>query len=153
MRASTSLVFLTRLKAMSEHKASCACGGLVITCQGEPVAVVQCHCKDCKKRTGSVFGVGIYYSMDKVDIRGVSQRYIRTGLSGAPIEEFFCPVCASTLYWKTERHPGGLGISYGCVEGLDLPPVRTVFEQDRCSWVQQLDIPTFIRGRDSAQVN
>ncbi|MAK60944.1 MAG: aldehyde-activating protein [Ponticaulis sp.] len=137
---------------MSEYRASCACGGLKIDCQGDPQAVVQCHCRDCKKRTGSPFGVGIYYALDDVDIQGVSQRYIREAASGAPVEEFFCPTCASTVYWTTERHPGGLGISYGCVEGMDLPPVRTVFEQDRCSWVQQLDIPTFIRGRDSLQV-
>lgn len=137
---------------MNKYHASCACGKLTIACEGEPQAVVQCHCKDCKKRTGSPFGVGVYYSTDKVDIRGVSQRYIRKGLSGAPVDEYFCPNCASTVYWMTERHPGGLGISYGCVDGMDLPPIRTVFEQDRCSWVQQLDIDTFIRGRDSVQV-
>ncbi|MAP96399.1 MAG: aldehyde-activating protein [Ponticaulis sp.] len=137
---------------MSEYKASCSCGRLKIDCTGEPQAVVQCHCTDCKKRTGSAFGVGLYYDLDKVEIQGVSQRFVRKGLSGADFIQFHCPTCATTLYWQTERHPDGVGIAYGCFEDMDLPPVRTVFEQDRCSWVQQLDIPTFIRGRDSLQV-
>lgn len=137
---------------MTHYKASCACGGLQIDCAGEPTGVVQCHCKDCKKRTGAPFGVGVYFSKENVDIRGVSQRYIRKALSGADFIQFHCPTCATTLYWQTDRHPDGIGIAYGCFEGMNRPPDRTVFEQDRCGWVQQLDIPTFIRGRDSVQV-
>lgn len=114
--------------------------------------MVQCHCEACKKRSGSAYGVGVYYGQSRVAIKGVSKRYIRRGDSGAPIEEFFCPTCATTLYWTTERHPGGLGISYGAFDGMGLKPVRTVYEQGRCSWVEPLDVPTFERGRDSKQV-
>lgn len=137
---------------MIRYTAACACGGLQVDCQGEPQAVVQCHCTDCKKRTGAPFGVGVYYSRADVDIRGASRRFVRKALSGADFIQFHCPVCASTVYWHTERHPDGIGIAFGCFEGMDLPPVRAVFEQDRCSWVEPLNVPTFIHGRDSEQV-
>jgi hypothetical protein len=40
--------------------AHCSCGALRVEVAGEPDAVVACHCGQCQRRTGSVFGVGAF---------------------------------------------------------------------------------------------
>tara|TARA_X000000950_G_scaffold282148_1_gene380333 strand:+ start:31626 stop:31973 length:348 start_codon:yes stop_codon:yes gene_type:complete len=114
---------------------------------------VQCHCTDCQKRSGSAFGLGAYYSRSAVTIAGVSRRFIRKAASGADFIQFFCPNCATTLYWTTERHPDGMGVAVGAFDDLaDTKPVRSVFENNRCAWLEPLKIPTFKKGRDSEQI-
>ena len=135
------------------HTASCGCGQLKARCDGAPDSIVQCHCADCKKRSGSAFGLGAYYQGEAVTITGVSQRYIRKAASGADFIQFFCPNCATTLYWTTERHPSGIGIAVGAFNDLpDTKPVRSVFDNNRCAWLEPLKIPTFRKGRDSEQI-
>lgn len=138
---------------MSSHSASCSCGRLSVRCDGPPDSLVQCHCADCKKRTGSAFGIGAYYPRERVSIHVVSQCFVRKAASGADFIQYFCPQCATTLYWHTERHPGGIGLAVGAFDDLyDTRPVRAVFDENRCAWLTPLGIPTFVRGRDSEQV-
>ncbi len=135
------------------YTASCSCGGLKARCNGTPDSIVQCHCRDCQKKSGSAFGLGAYYPSNRVGISGVSQRFVRKAASGADFIQYFCPNCATTLYWTTARHPEGIGVAVGAFDDLpDTRPVRAVFDETRCSWLTPLGIPTFTRGRDSEQV-
>ena len=38
---------------MTMRVASCSCGQLRLTCEGEPVRISICHCLECQKRTGN----------------------------------------------------------------------------------------------------
>ncbi len=55
---------------MTSRIASCSCGQLRATCQGEPVRISICHCLECQKRTGSVFAVQARYPRESVTIVG-----------------------------------------------------------------------------------
>ena len=35
---------------MEKRTATCRCGQLQVTCEGEPVRVSVCHCLDCQRR-------------------------------------------------------------------------------------------------------
>lgn len=138
---------------MTTYRASCECGKLVATCQGAPGSIVQCHCMDCQKKTGSAFGLGAYFERSAVQITGVSTRFIRNAMEGRKFTQHFCSSCGTTLFWMTERHVGGIGIAVGCFDDLpDTKPVRSVFDVSRCIWLEPLDVPTFVKGRDSEQV-
>jgi len=50
--------------------ARCCCGELEINVSGEPTKHGICHCDNCKKRTGSAFGISVYFS--KGNMSGVS---------------------------------------------------------------------------------
>ena len=41
---------------MTTRTATCSCGQLRLACEGEPVRISICHCLECQKRTGSIFG-------------------------------------------------------------------------------------------------
>jgi hypothetical protein len=40
---------------MSLRKGSCLCGEVQVTVQGDPEAVVLCHCSDCSKNAGAPY--------------------------------------------------------------------------------------------------
>ena len=39
---------------MNTRRASCSCGQLQLTIEGEPSRIAMCHCLECQRRTGAV---------------------------------------------------------------------------------------------------
>jgi hypothetical protein len=98
--------------------AACDCGRLRATCEGEPVRVSVCHCLECQKRTGSVFGVSARYPKEKVKAEGPSRQYTRIADSGFKVTFDFCPSCGTTVHWHRGREGWGPSDSEGlCVLG------------------------------------
>ncbi|WP_273243145.1 GFA family protein [Hyphomonas atlantica corrig.] len=118
-------------------EAQCACGQLVVilTVDVTP-AVVACHCTACQRRSGSPFGVGAYYPRALLSFSGDSRAWTRQADSGGAFTTHFCPVCGSSVYWTTEKHPDAVGIAVGAIADPHFPaPVRSVWEETRHDWV------------------
>jgi hypothetical protein len=108
-----------------------------VTVAGDPVAVIACHCTECQRRTGSVFGVGAYYPRAHVAIDGASKAYRRDGQQGRKLTNHFCPECGTTVYWHAETLPDAWGIAVGAFGDPDFPlPARSVWEQSKHRWVE-----------------
>ncbi|WP_026283157.1 GFA family protein [Rhizobium sp. 2MFCol3.1] len=119
-----------------KREASCSCGQLSITAEGDPVKVSVCHCRACQRRTGSAFGVAVFFDRKKVAVSGASNSYIRSGDSGRSIEFRFCPDCGSTVYWMPEFRENLLAVALGCFEEPScLVPTQCVYEESRMRWV------------------
>ncbi|MGE3302965.1 MAG: GFA family protein [Hyphomonadaceae bacterium] len=115
--------------------ARCVCGALSVRTEGEPEAVVACHCTECQRRTGSVFGVGAYFAHGQVAISGAASSFLRE-VEGRPFRTFFCPTCGTSVYWETAKHPGGVGVAVGAfADPCFPPPSRSVWEQSAHAWV------------------
>src|SRR5688500_18875412 len=93
--------------------ATCCCGQLKVTCEGDPVRASMCHCLACQQRTGSVFGVQARFEKDKVEIEGPASTYVRTGDSGGKASFRFCPTCGSTVCWEIDKLPGFVAVAVG----------------------------------------
>ena len=121
---------------MDDRTASCVCGSLSIVASGEPRKVSACHCLSCQKRTGSAFGVAVFYDEAQVTPAGPAQTYSRVGDSGSPLEFQFCPTCGSTVFWRPAFRPGLVAVAFGCF-GKDAPagPSQAVYEDHRRGWV------------------
>jgi hypothetical protein len=119
-----------------ERTARCACGALSIRAVGEPSKVSACHCRACQRRTGSAFGVAVFYPLEQTTPTGLASRYVRTGDSGSEIEFHFCPGCGSTVYWRPAFRPGLVAIAHGCFPpGSIGGPTQAVYEDTRQNWV------------------
>ena len=46
----------------------CICNKVSYSCNAEPIAIFNCHCKDCRKTTESVFGKNLFFSENNVEI-------------------------------------------------------------------------------------
>ena len=49
-----------------KHSGGCLCGEVRFEVEGKPSFVGVCHCKDCQLRTGSLFGVGVFFAEEKM---------------------------------------------------------------------------------------
>jgi hypothetical protein len=117
------------------HLATCSCGQLSATCNGDPVRVSVCHCLACQKRTGSIFGAQARFPEDRVTIAGASTEYTRTGDSGGHITFRFCPRCGTTLCWTIDALPGFVAIALGAFADPSFQaPTVSVYETRRHPW-------------------
>ncbi len=131
----------TELKdtAMSTRTASCACGQLQITCQGEPRKVSLCHCLECQKRTGSTYGIGAFYPRGDVATTGRTSTYLRSSESGYKVVHRFCADCGSTVFWEPERMPDLIAVGVGSFADPGFPPPsQSVWKERRHLWVKDL---------------
>ena len=120
---------------MTTRIASCSCGQLRLTCEGEPVRISICHCLDCQKRTGSVFATQARFPREAVTIEGRASHWRRTGDSGGAATFRFCPVCASTVYWEADGAPDDLYVAVGAFADPSFPPPRvSVYEERLHPW-------------------
>ncbi len=134
---------------MATHLAQCACGALKAVAEGEPDAVVICHCLACQRRSGSPFGAGAYYPVARVRISGESKTFRRPTDAGRHFTHHFCPNCGTALYWIPENKTDQIGIAVGgFADPRFAPPARSVWEQSKHDWIglpERLD--HFPRGR------
>ncbi|WP_421578361.1 GFA family protein [Shinella sp. M31] len=118
------------------RRATCSCGALSVVAQGEPEKVSACHCLECQRRTGSAFGIALFFANEAVETFGSTTSFSRLGASGRPIEFHFCPSCGSTVFWKPAFRPGMTAVAFGCFEVKDgLKPTQSVYEEHRHPWV------------------
>ncbi len=78
----------------------CICGAIRYECSAAPIAMGNCHCRDCQKATGTAFAAAILVPRNAVAITGDVKYYDVTGDSGQIISRGFCPNCGSRLFGK-----------------------------------------------------
>jgi len=118
------------------RSASCTCGRLTVTAEGEPVRVSLCHCLACQRRTGSVFAVQARFPSAAVSISGASSQYVRIGDSGSRTTFHFCAACGSTVYYTNSELADQVAIPVGAFADPDFPaPEVSVYEERMHAWV------------------
>jgi hypothetical protein len=120
---------------MTTRQASCSCGQLRLTTAGEPVRISICHCLECQRRTGSVFGAQARFARAQVTIEGRAAEHVRNGDSGQPITFRFCPACGSTVYWTLSALPELIAVAVGAFADPGFPAPRvSAYERRRHGW-------------------
>jgi hypothetical protein len=121
-----------------ERTATCACGQASITVDAEPTMHGVCHCTNCKRRTGSAFGISAYFPKSGVVARvGETSVYaFHHAPQNHDQERHFCSRCGTTLYWYVSTLPELIGIAAGCFADVGLPePTYSVAHQKKEAWV------------------
>lgn len=122
---------------MTTRRASCSCGQLALTLEGEPIRVSMCHCLDCQRRTGSAVSVQARFARDQLRaIEGEPARYVRVADSGNRVTFSFCGACGSTVFWEPEAVPGFVMVAVGAFADPSFPePTFSVYEARKHAWV------------------
>ena len=121
---------------MQTRAATCACGQLRATCEGEPERVSLCNCTQCQKRTGSVYSVHAYFDRGRVKTEGAHKRFRRSSEAGRRVTLAFCPECGSTVFWELDLFPDRIGIAAGAFADPAFPvPHVAVWTEHKFHWV------------------
>src|SRR3954468_23539253 len=122
---------------MDQFTGGCLCGDVRIEASGLPYRVGLCHCLDCRKHHGALFGVSAIFPQDAVTITGETRDYAgRASCSGVPqtpSARHFCPRCGSSVFGRTGDE---IEVSLGSLDTPDqLMPTYELWIVRRESWL------------------
>ena len=98
----------------------CLCGKVNYNCYAKPKAIFNCHCVDCRRATGSVFGTNLFVPEEEVKIFGKLSSYTHKSDSGSTMTKMFCSNCGSLMFGRNSAKKNILSIRAGTVIQLDL---------------------------------
>ena len=117
---------------MSGFTGKCLCGAVSYSSAEDPIVAINCHCEDCRRSTGAVFGTNVMVPEDKVKISGEIKRYQHTADSGNTMTKMFCPACGSLVAGTSSGRQNVLSIRAGSIDDLNqIDPSINVFLDNR----------------------
>ena len=99
---------------------NCLCGKVNYKCYVEPIYIFNCHCEDCRRATGSVFGTNLFVQEDKVKISGNLSSYSHRSDSGSTMKKMFFTNCGSLMFGRNSAKKNIMSIRAVTVIQLDL---------------------------------
>jgi hypothetical protein len=129
----------------------CACGAVRYECSAAPVAMVNCHCRDCQRAGGAGFSPTVVVPAESFRLlRGEPKRYSVTAESGYSAHRAFCGACGAPLFASSSARRDFIGVRVG---SLDDPswfrPQAEVWTASAQLWDHlSADVPQFARNRE-----
>ena len=87
----------------------CACGAIHYECNADPVVMLNCHCRDCQRASGSAYAAVVVVPKNAVQMRGEPRYYKVVGKAGKLNVVFARPAAA-----KSRRNWKGCRTSWHC---------------------------------------
>ncbi len=83
----------------------CACKAVRYEVLAEPMAVMDCHCRDCQYASGGSHTTAVVVPAAAFKLTaGKPSRYVSKGDSGNDVARNFCPTCGTPVF---SEPPGG----------------------------------------------
>ncbi len=105
---------------MTKISGSCLCGNISYSGDADIKMVINCHCTDCQKATGSVHGTMVFVEEEKVSFSGNPSKFDHPAESGNTLTKMFCNSCGSQVAGKNTGRQGVIGIRAGTLDQKDL---------------------------------
>ena len=106
----------------------CLCGQVSFKSHAEPVLILNCHCEDCRRSTGAVYGTNVMVAEDQVDIQGEVSTFNHKAKSGNIMTKRFCPHCGTLMFGNSSGRTNVVSIRAGTIDQTDIiKPVMNVF--------------------------
>ena len=130
---------------MSEvHAGSCLCGQVRFEVDGDFERFFLCHCRRCRKNSGSAHAANLFSSTARLTWLGGQDRVTAFTLPGTRHARSFCSVCGSALPCV---QAGGalLMVPAGSLDGsVGIRPNAHIFASSRANWDDALEaVPSF----------
>jgi hypothetical protein len=113
---------------MTIRTGRCLCGAVNYQVEGEPLRAGLCHCRNCKRESGSSFtSYGVW----------PRAAFSSSGNVATHAGQSFCPACGSPLFGLSD---GEAEIKLGSLDGAptDIEPTYELWVKRRESWLQPL---------------
>jgi hypothetical protein len=113
----------------------CTCGSVRYECSRAPIAMLNCHCRDCQRSSGAPFASGFIVQVSDTAITGTPKRYsVRAG-SGLLATRSFCSECGSPLFTRGEAAPGVMSIRFTTLDKpSEFQPMLDIWTSSAQPW-------------------
>ena len=78
--------------------------------------MVNCHCRDCQRATGTGTNPGVIVSAAALVVTGEPQTYTSAGANGRWVSRAFCAACGSPLWSQDEASEQLIAIRAGSLD-------------------------------------
>ena len=119
----------------------CFCGAVRYSTKGQPARSAVCHCRYCQLRTGTAFGISVYFSEDQVTFNdGACDTFSYETEGGNTATLSRCKNCGTTVSWRISIE--ALSDLVGIAGGTFDPPTfwyelgREVFTRSKADFCQ-----------------
>lgn len=115
----------------------CNCGKIRYSVSGDPIAVAQCHCRNCQRQSGSAFSVNLVVPIAAVTSTGELNVYEdHDTASGNPVLRKFCGHCGSPIFSELTPANGVIIIKAGTLDDpAATKPGISVWTSTALPWV------------------
>ncbi len=128
----------------------CACGDMAFELVQEPLFVHACHCLDCKRKTGSSFGITCIVLEDDIDLKGAAMETIQSS-PRTTLHRTQC--CRSVIYGTSSAFEATAWLQTRFLEDLrQLHIGAHIWIKRKDPWLQLPDhLPQFDEGYEDRQ--
>jgi hypothetical protein len=129
------------------YTGGCACGAIRYKISAEPVAMADCHCRQCQRESGTGHLSHLFFPRSAVSVQGEATHWDLVGDNGTVKTRGFCPTCGSPVYMAFRDIPDVFVVRAG---SLDDPsrykPEKVIWSAAGYAW-DHLDpaLPKFER--------
>lgn len=126
-------------------KGKCLCEALSWVAKAPPVRMVQCHCKDCQRSTGTGHISNAIFKQEDVEVTGASASFAVTADSGNTLTRHFCATCGGRVFGFSSGRPGLISIMVGTADDNSwFSPAAVIYTKHRAAWdITRKDVPNF----------
>jgi hypothetical protein len=124
----------------------CACAAIRYKITESPLIVHACHCRDCRRITGSAFVINLWIERKFVEASHMPKSFRLTAGSGKPHDVFFCEKCGAYLWSVYHAAPGDcLFVRAGTLDQPEkVAPDVHIFTRSKLPWLPlPKDVPAF----------
>ena len=122
--------------AVQKITGGCLCGAVRYTANGPSLRMHLCHCRDCKRFTGTAFGAGIVFPATSVVVDGELRSFDVMGGSGHLVHRKFCSRCGSGVLVTADVKTDIVVVQAGSLDDPSLfIPTTEFFTDAALVWV------------------
>ena len=100
----------------SEFSGRCLCGSVRFECSAAPVFQACCHCDDCRRSGGGIYGSYAFVPTEALKATGEIHSYEHQGGSGSTMTKDFCPTCGSPMFGSNSSKPERRSVRVGVID-------------------------------------
>ena len=113
---------------MAGFTGGCLCKAVTYKSNADPLMILNCHCENCRRLTGSVFGTNLFVPEDQLQFDGELTTFNHKADSGNPMTRQFCTKCGTQLFGFSSGRPNVVTVRAGTVNALNIiKPNMNVF--------------------------
>ena len=114
------------------REGGCLCGAVRFRCEGEPINVRTCHCRNCQKAMGSPFFARALFPQTALSVEGETDRYP----SSPTLERVFCKTCGTRLFaWRSNGTAAGVALATFDDRNA-FAPTEHIWVAEKMDWVK-----------------
>ena len=115
----------------------CQCRAVRYRITAPPLAVYNCHCKDCQRASGATHSMSMFVPRKDVErLQGELTAYDKAADSGRTVRMLGCAACGTKVWNEPLSSPAMLVVKPGTLDDMGWArPIGNIWTASKASWV------------------